>query len=123
MADVIVVEVPTAAETVQVLGTAPSVEVTPGIGPAGPPGPPGPAGPTGAQGPAGPTGPAGPAGTIDQIAYTHVQDVPATTWVITHGLPFQPAGVIVFDSAGTEWVGEVDFPDAATVHVTFNVKA
>lgn len=105
--DVIVVEVPVTAETVQVVSSTPAVEVTPGIGPQGPPGP------------TGPQGPQGPAGGVDQIAYTHIQDVPAAAWTIVHGLPFTPAAVTVVDSAGTEWVGDVQFVAAGTIRVSF----
>lgn len=80
---------------------------------------PGPPGATGPQGPVGPQGPQGPVGGVDQVAYTHIQDVPATVWVIVHGLPFQPAAIAVVDSAGAEWVGEVQFVDPTTVRVSF----
>jgi hypothetical protein len=50
---------------------------------------------------------------IDQLAtavgqpdwYTHNQTNPAATWPITHNLGHAPAGVKVFDTAGTSVVG------------------
>lgn len=34
-------------------------------------------------------------------SYTHSQLIPADEWVIPHNLGYKPAGVSVFDSAGT----------------------
>jgi hypothetical protein len=80
---------------------------------------PGPPGPPGPEGPAGPAGPQGPPGDINQIALVYVQDVPASEWVIVHGLAFEPGGITVVDSAGTEWVADVDYPVAGTVRLRF----
>jgi hypothetical protein len=102
--------------------------------------PAGPPGPTGPQGPPGPTGPGVPTGgtagqqlqktsatdfatawiTPPTLVYRHVQATAATTWAITHNLPFRP-NVAAVDSTGREmWPGAVDYPDAATVQLTFS---
>lgn len=54
----------------------------------------GPAGPPGPQGLSGPPGPAG------GIGYHHVQLIAAETWTVTHGLGYQPGGILVKDSSG-----------------------
>lgn len=72
-------------------------------------------GSTGPTGPAGPQGPAGPASP----RYVHVQDAPATIWVITHGLGLEPA-VVVVDSGGTQVHGETSYPSANQVTITFS---
>jgi hypothetical protein len=75
-------------------------------------GPPGPPGPTGPQGPPGPAGEMG--------AYRHVQATAATVWSITHALAFRP-NVTAVDSTGREiWPGDVDYPSATTVTLTFS---
>lgn len=70
----------------------------------------------GPSGPPGPEGPQGPAGTGSN--YTHVQLVPASVWVITHPLPFEP-NVTVVDSAGTQIEGDVNYGTPGTVIVEF----
>jgi hypothetical protein len=54
------------------------------------------------------------------LAYRHVQATAATTWTITHNLSFWP-NVTVVDSTRREmWPGEVDYPSATTVQLTFS---
>lgn len=43
---------------------------------------------------------------VDDRNYVHVQNSPATAWVINHNLGKYPA-VTVVDSAGTEVIGQV----------------
>lgn len=45
--------------------------------------------------------------------------LPLPTWVIRHGLSFQPAGVRISDLSGHEIRGEVTYPDADTIQITF----
>lgn len=52
-------------------------------------------------------------------AFTHTQSVPSAVWTVTHNLGYKPGGVIVEDSAGTEWVGEIDYVDNNTLTITF----
>lgn len=66
-------------------------------------GPPGPAGPAGPAGPQGVQGEPGLAGSAPQ-AFEHEQSVASATWTITHNLGYRPAGILVFDTAGSEWV-------------------
>lgn len=63
--------------------------------------------PTGPRGPAGPPGPAG----IAALSYSHTQPIPAADWVIAHNLGYRPAGIRAFDSADTEWIGDVEHVD------------
>lgn len=46
------------------------------------------------------------------------QSTPASTWTITHGLPYSP-GVAVYDNAGGELFADPHFPNATTVLITF----
>jgi hypothetical protein len=78
----------------------------------------GPQGVKGDQGDPGPRGVPGPAGS--GAAYTHYQNVAADVWMIPHYLGFNPAGVSVIDSAGTNIEGEVSYPDLDTVVLTFS---
>lgn len=54
------------------------------------------------------------------IAYHHVQIAAATTWVVSHELGFNPAGILAHDSAG-DWVeaDDVTYPDLNTLHIIF----
>jgi hypothetical protein len=52
-------------------------------------------------------------------AYTHTQVTPATVWIISHPLPFEPAGIEVVDHAGTQHYPQVTYPDASTVRLAF----
>jgi hypothetical protein len=66
-------------------------------------GPRGPEGQVGPQGIQGIQGPPGAAGSAPQ-AYEHEESPASATWVITHNLGYRPAGILVFDTAGSEWV-------------------
>lgn len=68
----------------------------------------------GEPGPVGPTGPAGASET-----YVHTQVVASDTWTIEHNLGYFPAVTLV-DSAGTVFVGSLQYPDVDTVIATFN---
>lgn len=76
-------------------------------------------GPEGPQGPAGPQGPQGPAGTGGDATYLHEQAVPEAVWTIDHGLGKEPA-VTVINSAGDEVIGDVSYPTADRVVITFS---
>ncbi len=52
-------------------------------------------------------------------SYQHTQGTPASVWTITHGLGYQPA-VTVTDSTGDEVEGDLAYPDANTVVITFS---
>ena len=70
--------------------------------------------PTGG-GAVGPPGPPGPSGG----SYVHHQAVPTAVWTIVHGLGYFP-NVTVFDTTGDTVEGDVAFPDADTVVLTFS---
>lgn len=72
----------------------------------------------GAPGPQGPQGDVGPQG-LSGGSYTHQQLAPSATWTISHELGFYP-NVTVLDSAGTFVLGEVSYPDANTVVLSFS---
>ena len=77
----------------------------------------------GSQGDLGPTGPQGPqgeAGETQVIAYTHNQSAVSDTWVINHGLSFQPS-VQVVDSAGSTIEGVVNYNSSSQLTVQFSV--
>lgn len=71
----------------------------------------------GMTGPPGPPGPSGSSGG----SYVHDQMTALMTWVITHTLGYQPAGVRVVDSAGTEVEGIVSYPADNQVRIDFAV--
>ncbi len=75
----------------------------------------GPAGPQGLQGIQGDPGPPG----LSGASYVHAQSVPASGWVINHGLGRYPS-VTVVDSAGSTVVGNVEYVSANQVVVHFN---
>jgi hypothetical protein len=54
------------------------------------------------------------------LSYRHQQDSPSTVWLITHGLPFEPAGVEVFDHLGARHHPTVSYPSAGVVRLDFN---
>jgi hypothetical protein len=60
----------------------------------------------GLPGPQGPEGPPGAAGSAPQ-AYTHVQAVPSSEWIVVHNLGYRPGGVHVVNSAGDEVIGDI----------------
>lgn len=43
----------------------------------------------------------------------------AAVWEVTHNLGYEPAGVFVTDSGGTEWIGEVEHLNANQLTITF----
>lgn len=43
----------------------------------------------------------------DRNHYTHTQSIPAALWTITHNLGYKPGGILVTDSGGSEWEGDV----------------
>lgn len=99
------------------------------IGPEGPDGPAGPKGDTGSQGPQGPQGsqglqgiqgPSGAGGVGTGATYTHTQLGNSAVWTINHNLGLKPAVVSVQDSAGTEIIGDVTYPDLNTTVITFS---
>lgn len=74
--------------------------------------------PTGPRGPAGPPGPQGPGG-VAAVSYSHTQPIPAADWVIAHNLGYRPAGIRAFDSADTEWIGDVEHVDDNNLIIHF----
>lgn len=56
--------------------------------------------------------------TFQPKTYVHVQDAAAAVWTITHNLGYYPSVTIV-DSAGSEVVGDITYPDQNTVTATF----
>lgn len=80
----------------------------------GEPGPPGPPGPKGDPGPTGPPG----NGSGGAPAYTHVQQMPASSWTVSHGLGFVPS-VTVADTQGSIGTGDVQVVDLNTVVLNF----
>src|SRR4051794_10681495 len=77
----------------------------------------------GAQGPRGlqgAPGEQGPPGSIDNASYIWPQNDPDSVWVIPHNLGYHPA-VTVVDSGGTTVEGGVQYLDAHTVVVTFDL--
>jgi hypothetical protein len=81
-------------------------------------GPPGPAGPQGETGPEGPQGEPGAPGSAPQ-SYVHTQSTPAAVWTINHNLGYRPGGILIEDSGGNTWIGDVDHVDDNTLTVTF----
>ncbi len=59
-------------------------------------------------------GPTGPAGS----SYTHTQSLPTNVWIITHNLGFYP-NVSVFDSAGSQVLGEIDHLTNNALTITY----
>jgi hypothetical protein len=51
-------------------------------------------------------------------AFQWTQTVPAAVWTIPHGLDTRPS-VLVVNGAGASLTGQIDYPDADTVTVTF----
>lgn len=61
----------------------------------------------------------GPQGTSGG-SYHHVQNSTSNTWVIVHNLGYEPGGVQVFDSGGTQVIGDVTHDSANQLTVTFS---
>jgi hypothetical protein len=55
------------------------------------------------------------------LGYRHRQDIPAARWIITHGLGFRPAGVLVTAADGQPVEGVIIHHDAATLEIHFQV--
>ena len=55
---------------------------------------------------------------LPPIAYHHIQGSASNTWTINHNLNFNP-NVTVVDSAGTNVEGEVRYPNANQLVVSF----
>jgi len=51
--------------------------------------------------------------------HKHTQGTAATTWTIDHNLGYEPGGVAVVDSAGTEVVGTVTYSSTNRIVVSF----
>lgn len=56
---------------------------------------------------------------LEDKHYKHVQGTPSASWIVSHGLGKYPS-VRVFDSAGTEVVGAVDYTDLNNLTITFS---
>lgn len=69
----------------------------------------------------GPPGPAGPTGPVSG-AYTHNQNVPSSVWTINHNLNYIPAGILVLDSAGTQWFGNIISRTTTQLIIDFGVS-
>lgn len=68
---------------------------------------------------AGPQGPAGPPGSGGSDSYRHVQGSASAVWTVAHALNMYP-NITVIDSAGRVVEGEIAYPDANTVVLTFS---
>jgi hypothetical protein len=54
-----------------------------------------------------------------KVAYTHVQSVSITTWVITHNLNYMP-NVTVIDSGGNSVEGEIFYNNTNQLTLSFS---
>lgn len=60
-----------------------------------------------------------PSAPIGGGSYHHAQLTASTQWTIPHGLGFNPAGIVLKDSAGDRIIpGDVNYLDPNTVRVT-----
>ncbi len=57
-------------------------------------------------------------GSAQRIAYRHVQLTPASVWIITHNLSFQPS-VVVVDSSRRVFDGDVEYLSDTQIKVSF----
>lgn len=57
---------------------------------------------------------------IQAVSYTHIQTIASSTWTVNHGLGYNPGGIIVLDSAGTQWLGTVVYINDNTLTIDFN---
>lgn len=64
-------------------------------------------------------GESGPQGPGAIVAYVFIQNSPASTWTITHGLDFVP-NITVVDTAGSVVEGDYSYPNENTIIATFN---
>lgn len=69
----------------------------------------------------GPQGPQGVPGEVQfsDLSYVFIQNSPASTWTINHGLEFIP-NITVVDSAGSVVEGDYSYPSAGTVVLNFS---
>ena len=51
--------------------------------------------------------------------YIHTQSTAASTWVVNHNLGYKPGGIMVLDSAGTQWFGSVIHINDNTLSIDF----
>lgn len=93
------------------------------LGNSGPQGAQGPQGTQGTPGNQGPTGPKGDKGDQGDpgptLAYTHTQNTPSDTWVITHNLGMYP-NVTVEEFGGSIVEGEIAYENINSLTVTFS---
>lgn len=52
--------------------------------------------------------------------YTHYQLTPSTTWTVVHNMGRRPTSVTVYDSSGSEVIGNMNYIDANTVQLSFS---
>jgi len=138
MSDSVVVVVPPSTPSVVVVPPTPSPTGSSSVVVSGTT-----VGPQGPTGPTGPTGPGVPAGGLagkvlakksntdydtewvtatgggGGTGYTYHQINVATTWTITHGLGYNP-NIVVTDTNGNIYEGNITWPDVNTVIVTFS---
>lgn len=55
---------------------------------------------------------------LPQLGFIYYQNTPSATWTISHNLTFHP-NVTVVDSGGSVVEGEISYPSATTVVLTF----
>jgi hypothetical protein len=72
---------------------------------------------SGAPGPAGPEGPAGPQGLPGGSSYSHIENSPASDWVINHNLNRYPHVTVIV--SGTEVDADVTYNSLNQVTVSF----
>lgn len=90
------------------------------------PGVPGQRGPRGVEGEAGPSGPAGAAGAtgatgpqgVSGGSFVYTPADARETYTITHNLGYQP-NVMVVDSFGTEYLGQIVYTNSNSLTITF----
>lgn len=52
--------------------------------------------------------------------YIHRQAVASSTWTVNHNLGYKPGGILILDSAGTQWFGAVIHIDNNNLILDFN---
>jgi hypothetical protein len=57
---------------------------------------------------------------IPENSYIHTQNIASSSWTVNHNLGYKPGGILVMDSAGENWVGEVTHIDNNTLIINFN---
>lgn len=56
----------------------------------------------------------------EKSSYTHTQVTASNIWVITHNLGFNPAGIVVLDTANEPWFGDVTYINNNSLQINFN---